>query len=189
MSHLRTPLNAIIGNSEILQEEALKSGLEDIIPDTKKIYNAGKHLQTLINHILELSKIEAGRMELYLENFDLGNLIEEVVAALHPLVEKNHNQLQVSCSGNLGVMYADLTKFRQILFNLLSNALKFTEGRTVLRKRDSLSQQVAAIGFICKYLIRGLECPQNSSRVCLNLLFKGCFDYSQVRPHWFEIGD
>ena len=71
-------------------------------------------------------------MELYLEIFDLGNLIEEVVETLHPLVEKNHNQFQVSCSGNLGVMYADLTKVRQILFNLLSNALNFTEGGTVL---------------------------------------------------------
>ncbi|WP_445241711.1 sensor histidine kinase [Microcoleus vaginatus] len=133
MSHeLRTPLNAIIGYSEMLQEEALESGLKDIIPDTQKIYNAGKHLLTLINDILDLSKIEAGRMELYLEKFDLSNLIEEVVATLHPLVEKNHNQLQVSCSENLGVMYADLTKVRQILFNLLSNALKFTEGGTVL---------------------------------------------------------
>ncbi|MEG4575627.1 ATP-binding protein [Microcoleus sp. N3A4] len=133
MSHeLRTPLNAIIGYSEMLQEEALESGLENIIPDTQKIYNAGKHLLTLINDILDLSKIEAGRMELYLEKFDLGNLIEEVVATLHPLVEKNHNQLQVSCSVNLGVMYADLTKVRQILFNLLSNALKFTESGTVL---------------------------------------------------------
>lgn len=133
MSHeLRTPLNAIIGYSEMLQEEARESGLEDIIPDTQKIYNAGKHLLTLINDILDLSKIEAGRMELYLEKFDLSNLIEEVVATLHPLVEKNHNQLQVSCSENLGVMYADLTKVRQILFNLLSNALKFTEGGTVL---------------------------------------------------------
>ncbi|MEG4506320.1 ATP-binding protein [Microcoleus sp. F6_B4] len=133
MSHeLRTPLNAIIGYSEMLQEEARESGLEEIVPDTQKIYNAGKHLLTLINDILDLSKIEAGRMELYLEKFDLSNLIEEVVATLHPLVEKNHNQLQVSCSENLGVMYADLTKVRQILFNLLSNALKFTEGGTVL---------------------------------------------------------
>ena len=133
MSHeLRTPLNAIIGYSEMLEEEALESGLADIIPDTQKIHNAGKHLLTLINDILDLSKIEAGRMELYLEKFDLGNLIEEVVATLHPLVEKNHNQLQVSCCVNLGVMYADLTKVRQILFNLLSNALKFTEGGTVI---------------------------------------------------------
>ncbi|MEG4347356.1 ATP-binding protein [Microcoleus sp. A003_D6] len=133
MSHeLRTPLNAIIGYSEMLEEEALESGLKNIIPDTQKIHNAGQHLLTLINDILDLSKIEAGRMELYLEKFDLANLIEEVVATLHPLVEKNHNQLQVSCSVNLGVMYADLTKVRQILFNLLSNALKFTEGGTVL---------------------------------------------------------
>jgi PAS domain S-box-containing protein len=133
MSHeLRTPLNAIIGYSEMLEEEALEEGLQDLIPDTQKIRNAGRHLLTLINDILDLSKIEAGRMELYLEKFDLGNLIEEVVATLHPLVEKNGNQLQVSCSPNLGVMYADLTKVRQILFNLLSNALKFTEGGTIL---------------------------------------------------------
>jgi signal transduction histidine kinase len=89
-------------------------------------------LLILINYILDISKIKAGRIELYLENFDLGNLIEEVLASLHPLVEKNHNLLQVSCSGNLGVMYEDLTKVRQILFNLLSNALKFIQGGTVL---------------------------------------------------------
>ncbi|MFB8794235.1 MAG: ATP-binding protein [Microcoleus sp.] len=133
MSHeLRTPLNAIIGYSEILEEIAIDDGLKYLIPDIHKIYGAGRHLLTLINDILDLSKIEAGRMELYLESFDLRNLIEEVVATLHPLVEKNRNQLQVSCSPNLGLMYADLTKVRQILFNLLSNALKFTEAGTVL---------------------------------------------------------
>lgn len=133
MSHeLRTPLNAIIGYSEILEEIAVDDGLKYLIPDIHKIYGAGRHLLTLINDILDLSKIEAGRMELYLESFDLRNLIEEVVGTLHPLVEKNRNQLQVSCSPNLGVMYADLTKVRQILFNLLSNALKFTEAGTVL---------------------------------------------------------
>ena len=133
MSHeLRTPLNAIIGYSEILEEIAVDDGLKYLIPDIHKIYGAGRHLLTLINDILDLSKIEAGRMELYLESFDLRNLIEEVVATLHPLVGKNRNQLQVSCSPNLGLMYADLTKVRQILFNLLSNALKFTEAGTVL---------------------------------------------------------
>jgi PAS domain S-box-containing protein len=133
MSHeLRTPLNAIIGYSEILEEIAVDDGLKYLIPDIHKIYGAGRHLLTLINDILDLSKIEAGRMELYLESFDIRNLIEEVVATLHPLVEKNRNQLQVSCSPNLGLMYADLTKVRQILFNLLSNALKFTEAGTVL---------------------------------------------------------
>ncbi len=133
MSHeLRTPLNAIIGYSEIIEEEALEAGLDNLIPDTQKVQIAGKHLLTLINDILDLSKIEAGRMELYLENFDLGNLIEEVVVTLYPLIEKNRNQLQVDCPINLGFMYADLTKVRQILFNLLSNALKFTAGGTVI---------------------------------------------------------
>ncbi|MEZ2277807.1 MAG: ATP-binding protein [Microcoleus sp.] len=133
MSHeLRTPLNAIIGYSEILEEEALEAGFEGLIPDTQKIQTAGKHLLNLINDILDLSKIEAGRMELYLEDFHLGNLVEEVVATLYPLVEKNRNQLQVCSSPDLGVMYADLTKVRQILFNLLSNALKFTQEGTVV---------------------------------------------------------
>ncbi len=133
MSHeLRTPLNAVIGYSEMLEEKALEEGLADLIPDTQKIRTAGQHLLTLINDILDLSKIEAGRVELYLESFDLGILIEEVIATVHPLVEKNRNRLQVSCSPNLGTMHADLTKVRQILFNLLSNALKFTEGGTVL---------------------------------------------------------
>jgi PAS domain S-box-containing protein len=133
MSHeLRTPLNAIIGYSEIIEEEALEAGFDNLIPDTQKVQIAGKHLLTLINDILDLSKIEAGRMELYLENFDLGNLVEEVVGTLYPLVEKNRNQLQVDCPIDLGFMYADLTKVRQILFNLLSNALKFTEGGTVV---------------------------------------------------------
>ncbi|MCU0543449.1 MAG: ATP-binding protein [Oscillatoriaceae cyanobacterium Prado104] len=135
MSHeLRTPLNAIIGYSEILEEEAREEGLEYLITDTQKICSAGKHLLTLINDILDLSKIEAGRIELYLETFDIGNLIEEVVGIVHPLVEKNRNRLEVFCSANLGTMYADLTKVRQILFNLLSNALKFTEGGTVTLK-------------------------------------------------------
>lgn len=132
MSHeLRTPLNAILGYSEILQEEVLAEGFRELLPDIEKIHSAGQHLLTLINDILDLSKIEAGRMELYLEAFDLANLVGEVVATLYPLVEKNHNQLEVSCPEDVGVMYADLTKVRQILFNLLSNALKFTERGTV----------------------------------------------------------
>ncbi|MFM9263687.1 PAS domain-containing sensor histidine kinase [Tychonema sp. BBK16] len=133
MSHeLRTPLNAIIGYSEIIEEEALEAGFDNLIPDTQKVQIAGKHLLTLINDILDLSKIEAGRMDLYLETFDLGNLLKEVVTTLSPLVEKNRNQLQVDCQIELGFMYADLTKVRQILFNLLSNALKFTEGGTIV---------------------------------------------------------
>ncbi|MCS6861422.1 MAG: response regulator [Abditibacteriales bacterium] len=128
MSHeLRTPLNAIIGYSEMLQEEAADLGQEEFIPDLQKIHSAGKHLLALINDILDLSKIEAGKMELYLETFDIAPLIEDVVATIHPLVEKNGNTLRVSCPKDIGAMRADLTKVRQGLFNLLSNACKFTE--------------------------------------------------------------
>lgn len=132
MSHeLRTPLNAIIGYSEMLQEEAEDLGEEDFIPDLKKIHAAGKHLLDLINDILDLSKIEAGRMELYLETFDLAAVIQDIVTTIQPLVEKNGNTLTVECASNLGSMQADLTKVRQSLFNLLSNACKFTHNGTI----------------------------------------------------------
>ncbi|MEW6494346.1 MAG: response regulator [Cyanobacteriota bacterium] len=132
MSHeLRTPLNAIIGYSEMLQEEAEDLGQDDFIPDLQKIYGAGKHLLGLINDILDLSKIEAGRMELYLESFDVTSMVQDVVTTIQPLVEKNVNTLHVECDRNLGLMYADLTKVRQSLFNLLSNACKFTQQGTI----------------------------------------------------------
>jgi len=128
MSHeLRTPLNAIIGYSEMLQEEATDLGYEDFTPDLQKINASGKHLLALINDILDLSKIEAGHMDLYLEIFDLGSMIHEVETTVQPLVEKNANTLVVQCADNLGTMRADLTKVRQALFNLLSNACKFTK--------------------------------------------------------------
>lgn len=128
MSHeLRTPLNAIIGYSEMLQEEANDFGYEDIVPDLAKIQAAGKHLLSLINDILDISKIEAGRMDLYLENFEIASLIFEVQTTILPVVERNSNTLEVICPKNLGMMYADQTKVRQALFNLLSNAAKFTE--------------------------------------------------------------
>lgn len=127
MSHeLRTPLNAIIGYSEMLEEEAEDFGYEDIVPDLKKIQSAGSHLLDLINNILDLSKIEAGRMELYIETFDVQQMIEEIQFTVYPLIEKNHNKLQVSVGQDVGFMKADLTKVRQTLFNLLSNAAKFT---------------------------------------------------------------
>jgi signal transduction histidine kinase/DNA-binding response OmpR family regulator len=141
MSHeLRTPLNAIIGYSEILIEEAQDQGLEDFIGDTMKIQSAGKHLLGLINDILDLSKIEAGRMDMYLESFDLAGTVSDVIATVKPLVEKNGNVLEVICPDDIGVMHADLTKVRQSLFNLLSNASKFcSDGRitlTVARESD-----------------------------------------------------
>jgi two-component system, NtrC family, sensor kinase len=127
MSHeLRTPLNAIIGYSEMLQEEATDLGYEDFTPDLQKINASGKHLLALISDILDLSKIEAGRMDLYLETFDLADMLHDVETTVQPLVEKNANTLVVQYADNLGLMRADLTKVRQALFNLLSNACKFT---------------------------------------------------------------
>ena len=132
MSHeLRTPLNAIIGYSEMLQEEAEDLGHEGFIPDLKKINGAGKHLLVLINDILDLSKIEAGKMELYLESFDLTALLQDVAATAQLLVQKKSNQLETRFPADLGTMRADVTKVRQTLFNLLSNACKFTEDGTI----------------------------------------------------------
>ncbi len=131
MSHeLRTPLNAIIGYSEMLEEEAEDSGQKTFIPDLQKIRASGKHLLALINDILDLSKIEAGKIELVLETFDIAGLIEEVASTVRPLAEKNSNILVIRCR-DLGAMYADITRVRQILFNLLSNACKFTEQGTI----------------------------------------------------------
>lgn len=132
MSHeLRTPMNAIIGYSEMLMEEAEEIGQEDFIPDLSKIHGAGRHLLNLINDILDLSKIEAGRMELYLETFEIESLIQETLSTIHPLIEQNANILEYCIAENLPAMYADLTKVRQSLFNLLSNASKFTNNGTI----------------------------------------------------------
>ncbi|WP_246276866.1 PAS domain S-box protein [Microcoleus asticus] len=150
MSHeLRTPLNAIIGYSDMLKEDAEDLGCEDFIPDLHKIQMAGKHLLSLISDILDISKIEAGRMELYLETFNPVNLIDEVVSTVKPLVDKNYNKFEVDCGSDLGVMYADITKTRQILLNLLSNAAKFTEHGTITLciervKHESLTTQEIA---------------------------------------------
>jgi Amt family ammonium transporter len=146
MSHeLRTPLNAIIGYSELIEEEAEEIGAAFAIPDLRKIRSAGQHLLALINDILDISKIEAGRMELFLETFSVEAMIENVVTTIAPLVDKNGNQLDVILGGDLGSMHADLTKIRQILFNLLSNASKFTDrGRISLRveRKTSLAGDV-----------------------------------------------
>lgn len=132
MSHeLRTPLNAIIGYSEMLIEEITDRGTPDLAPDVQKICGAGKHLLGLINNILDLSKVEAGRMELFLETFEVTPLIEEVTDTLLPLVDKNNNRLVVVCPDTIGAITADMTKLRQSLFNLLSNASKFTQNGTI----------------------------------------------------------
>ena len=128
VSHeLRTPLNAIIGYSELLREEAEEAGQPSFIPDLEKIHAAGHHLLALINDILDLSKIEAGKMVLNLETFEVQTPVEQVIATVRPLVEKNGNRLEIECPDGLGSMHADLLRTRQVLFNLLSNACKFTE--------------------------------------------------------------
>jgi signal transduction histidine kinase/DNA-binding response OmpR family regulator len=132
MSHeLRTPLNAIIGYSEMLQEEIQDAGHSQYLSDLQKIHAAAKHQLGLINDILDLSKIEAGKMTLFLETFEIAQAVQEVATTIRPLVAKNNNQLQIQCPDNIGTMRADQTKVRQILFNLLSNASKFTEKGTI----------------------------------------------------------
>jgi signal transduction histidine kinase len=130
MSHeLRTPLNAIIGVTEMLREdaEALKQDVEPL----DRVLGAGRHLLTLINDILDLSKIEAGRMELNLETFAVAPLIDDVVKTIEPLAAKNGNQVVVHCDTEIGMMHADQMRLRQTLLNLMSNANKFTEKGTV----------------------------------------------------------
>lgn len=136
MSHeLRTPLNAILGYSEMLTEEAEDSGASSMVPDLQKIRSAGKHLLALINDVLDLSKIEAGKMELFLESFPVQRLLDDVVSIIRPLVKPGAT-LEVSCGPDVGELHADLTKVRQALFNLLSNACKFTSaGPIALRAR------------------------------------------------------
>ncbi|MGB5248836.1 MAG: response regulator [Gammaproteobacteria bacterium] len=134
MSHeLRTPMNAIIGYSEMIEEELEEEELESFLPDVRKIKAAGKHLLALINDILDLSKVEAGRMDLFLERFDLKEMLEESAATVQPLMGSRDLEFVTRFADDLGVVRADLTKLRQALFNLLSNAAKFThEGEVVL---------------------------------------------------------
>ena len=141
MSHeLRTPLNAIILYSELLQEEASDEGDQSSIPDLQRIRSAGKHLLDLINGILDLSKIEAGKMSLALETFDVNVMVDELVDTVGPLVYKNGNTFAVETDGAIGTMFGDLTKTRQVLLNLLSNAGKFTrDGAITLAIRRSIS--------------------------------------------------
>src|ERR1700719_3407477 len=132
MSHeLRTPLNAIIGYSEMLEEETRDSGKLENLHDLRKIQSAGKHLLSLINDVLDLSKIEAGKMGLHLETFGGSLMVEEMVTTLQPAIAKNANNVQVRMAGDVGMMRADATKVRHIQFNLMRNACKFTDHGTI----------------------------------------------------------
>jgi signal transduction histidine kinase/CheY-like chemotaxis protein len=147
MSHeLRTPMNAVIGYGEMLIEEmeeneAADLDREELIEDSRKILAAGRHLLALINDILDLSKIEAGRMDLFLERFELQPLLDEVASTVMPLVEKNHNSLKLDFGEEMGFMRADLTKLRQSLFNLLSNAAKFSSNSIVTLRARRLKEE------------------------------------------------
>ena len=134
MSHeLRTPLNAIIGYSQILQEDAEDEGNASAVADLKKIESAGNHLLGLINDILDLSKVEAGKMEVFIETMDIPALAEDVRLMVEPLAAKNGNSVTVTCAPGLARMRCDVTKVKQSLLNLLSNASKFTkQGRVGL---------------------------------------------------------
>ncbi len=132
MSHeLRTPLNAIIGYSEMLREESEDLGRSDFAADLGKIHAAGKHLLGLINDVLDLSKIEAGKVDLYLESFLIADLVHAAIGTIRPQAEANGNTVVVRCAANAGLMVSDQSKVRQALLNLLSNAAKFTQGGTI----------------------------------------------------------
>ena len=148
MSHeLRTPLNAIIGYSEMLEEDATDRGHDDYVPDLQKIRAAGRHLLALINDVLDLSKIEAGKLELYLETFDLSTAIKDVATTVEPLVARRGNTLTLDCASDLGAIRSDLTRVRQVLLNLLSNASKFTEhGRITLAAERRGAAVVLRVG-------------------------------------------
>ncbi|MEP6517905.1 PAS domain-containing sensor histidine kinase [Microcoleus vaginatus] len=142
MSHeLRTPLNAIIGYSDMLVEDAEELGNLELVSDLDKIRTAGKHLLHLIDDILDISKIEADKMEIYLESFDVGGLIEEVVTTIKPLMDKNGNTLQVLSSDNIGAMHGDLMKVRQVMLNLLSNAAKFSANGTIVLTVERITSE------------------------------------------------
>jgi signal transduction histidine kinase/CheY-like chemotaxis protein len=132
MSHeLRTPLNAIIGYSEILQEDAADKGDKEPIDDLRRIESAGRHLLGLINNILDLSKIEAGKMDVFIEDVDIQALVKEVLSIVQPLADKNENVIKVICPVDIGSFRSDQTKVKQCLLNLLSNANKFTSKGTL----------------------------------------------------------
>ena len=135
MSHeLRTPLNAIIGYSELLYDEAGDTGNAALAGDLVRIVSSGRHLLSLINNVLDLSKIEAGKMQLFLDDYDLSQIVTDVIDTVRPLIAGNRNQLSVECDENIGSIYVDAAKLKQALINILGNATKFThDGDITLR--------------------------------------------------------
>ena len=152
MSHeLRTPLNAIIGYSEMLHELSEEQGLADFSRDLNKIQDAGRHLLRLISEVLDLSKIEAGKLEIYLEDVQLPDLVEEVRVIVDPLAAKSSNRLEINCPGDIGNLHTDRTKLKQSLLNLLSNASKFTSNGTVAL---DVERETRGPGSLVTFIIR-----------------------------------
>ena len=149
MSHeLRTPLNAILGYGEMLAEDCEDLGYDDLLPDLKKITSSGIHLLSLINNILDISKIESGKMELYITSFEIEDVIDVIKDISAPLMSKNNNAFQCNIQDGIGAMRQDETKLRQCLSNLLSNAAKFTEAGTVTLEVDaSLEKEIEMVSF------------------------------------------
>jgi signal transduction histidine kinase/DNA-binding response OmpR family regulator/HAMP domain-containing protein len=151
MSHeLRTPLNAIIGYSEMLREQAQEQGIANFTEDLDKIHDAGRHLLSLISDILDLSKIEAGKLEVYLEDVDLPDLVEDVRAIVGPLAAKNSNRLHIDCPPDIGFLHTDRTKLKQCVLNLLSNAAKFTSNGVISLELKRSRSMDGAMSFIVR---------------------------------------
>jgi signal transduction histidine kinase len=201
MSHeLRTPLNAIIGYSQLLSEDAQEEGLDDFVPDLQKIYEAGTHLLCLINDILDLSKIEAGRMKVEIDEFDIELLVEDVASAAKPSIENNGNILEIDCDRTAGIIHADFKKVRQVLKHLLSNAAKFTKngrvkvsvrriagrGESNAAGREGLENSVAAgetdsVGIACP-----LPNVEESDWICLSVKDTGIGMSEEQQHKLFE---
>ena len=151
MSHeLRTPLNAVIGYSELINEEATEYNINNISEDADKITRAAKHLLSLINNVLDLSKIEAGKMEVYVENIHVYNMLDDIILTSQPLVTSKHNTLVFDASKKLGSIKSDYTKLKQILFNLIGNAAKFTKDGEItvkaIRNENNMTISVTDTG-------------------------------------------
>lgn len=189
MSHeLRTPLNAIIGYSEILLEDARDVGQNDFISDLVKIQTAGKHLLSIINDILDLSKIEAGKMDINMEPFDFNTLVENVLVTIQPMVKKNRNIIEVECQSNLGLVRADVTKVRQVILNLLSNAAKFTEdGKITLKvKKLELGELESKNGEVGDRFSNANNPNLSTEYILLNVADTGIGISSDQMEHLFE---
>jgi CheY-like chemotaxis protein len=194
MSHeLRTPLTAVIGYSEMLQEELEDLGQESLLSDMRKIEANARHLLGLINDVLDISKIEAERMEVYPEDFDVAEAVRDVAATVEALVAKRGNTLIVEAGGDLGSAHLDVTKLRQCLINLLSNAAKFTErGRITFSASRQESDGIGWLTFRVADTGIGMSAAHRPGMILLDLMMPemdgfGFLRALRARPEWLDI--